>query len=88
MVLHTNPTLRNSYIEIILDKFPKVGKTRLNALATDRLSYLSNLITESESNAQSEVYRVLGIKADFNFSNDDRKYMFADKTSIKTNFVK
>lgn len=88
MVLHTTPTLRKSYIDIIIDKFPKIGTKRLNGLATDRLSYLSNLITESESNAQIEVYRVLGIKADFNFSNDDRKYMFADKTSIKTNFIK
>ena len=88
MVLHTKPTLRNSYIEIILYKFPKVGKKKLNSLATDRLLYLSNLVSESETNAKSEVYRVLGIKADFNFVDDDKKYRFADKHSIQTQFVK
>ena len=88
MVLHTSPTLRKSYIDIIIGEYPKVSKKSLNALATDRLECLSNLITECEPNAQSEIYRILGIKANFNFSNDDRKFIFADKHSVKTNFIK
>jgi hypothetical protein len=87
MVLHTSPTLRKSYIDIIIGKYTKISKKSLNALATDRLEYLSNLITESEPNAESELFRVLGIKAKFNYCNDDRKFTFADKNSIKTNFV-
>jgi hypothetical protein len=87
MVLHTTPTLRNSYIDILKDKFPSISKKQFSALATDRLLYLSNLVSDSEPNAKSEVYRVLGIKAQFNFVNDDKKYMFEDKNSIKTHFV-
>lgn len=87
IVLHTTPTLRNSYIEILKDKFPAISKKQFSALATDRLLYLSNLVSDSEPNAKSEVYRVLGIKAQFNFVNDDKKYVFADKHSIKTHFV-
>jgi hypothetical protein len=87
MVLHTTPTLRKSYIDIIKDKFTEVTSKQLNTLATDRLLYLHNLVIDSEPNAKSEVYRVLGIKAKFNYSNDDKKYMFADKHSIKTHLV-
>jgi len=87
MVLHTNPTLRNHFIEMILNKFPKVGKKNLNALATDRLEYLSNLVAESNPNSKSEINRVLSIKSKFNRVNDDRKYTFTDKHSIKTQFV-
>ena len=59
MVLHTTPTLRNSYIEILKDKFPAISKKQFSALATDRLLYLSNLVSDSEPNAKSEKITII-----------------------------
>lgn len=88
MVLHTNPKLREDYILTIINSFPQFSKNELNKLATDRLLYLNNLVLDCANNTESEIKRIINIKANFNKSNDDRKFNYVSKHSIKTQFVK
>ena len=62
MVIYTYSLDRKYLVENIKTKFPKYSEKQFKTISFDRLEYLSQLVIDSEPNAETEIKRILKIK--------------------------